>query len=62
MSTLRVILVDDEATSLRSLKYELETYCDNVEVLETYQDPVKAISGIENENQMSYFSILKCPY
>ena len=48
MTTLKAVLVDDEASSLRTLKFELETYCDNIEIMEIYQDPVKAVTGIES--------------
>lgn len=47
MNPIKAIIIDDEAASLRSLKYELEKYCPEIIVLETFQDPVQAYEEIK---------------
>lgn len=61
MTTLRSIIVDDEATSLRSLKYEIETYCNDVEVVSGLQDPVVAIDEIKKEKPDVVFLDIEMP-
>ena len=43
---IRVILVDDEMDALKNLKWELERFCGDVDVLELYTNPVEALSAI----------------
>ncbi len=43
MST-RAVILDDEKPSIVSLKWKLETYCPDVEVVATFDDPVQALS------------------
>ena len=45
---IKAILIDDESSSLRSLTYELSTYCSNVDVMETFQDPIKALPAVRD--------------
>lgn len=40
------ILVDDEANALKNLKWEIQRFCPEVRVIETFVDPVEAISAI----------------
>lgn len=47
MPTIKAILIDDEENSIKSLSYELDLYCPKVEILATFQDPVKAIKGVK---------------
>ena len=61
MSTLKAILVDDELQSLTSLKFELETYCKDVEVIATSQDPVEALKIIEVEKPDLLFLDIEMP-
>lgn len=46
MQTLRAIIVDDESDAIKNLKWEIEQFCDGVEVCDTFTDPKEAISGI----------------
>lgn len=43
---IRAILVDDEIDALKNLKWEIERFCSDVEVLEIYTNPAEAISAI----------------
>lgn len=39
MQTLRAIIVDDESDAIKNLKWEIEQFCDGVEVCDTFTDP-----------------------
>ncbi len=43
---IRVILVDDELTAIKSLKWEIEHFCSDIEVVDCFTDPIEAISAI----------------
>lgn len=43
---IRAIIVDDEENAVRSLKWEIEHFCEGMEVCEIFTDPLEAISGI----------------
>lgn len=46
MSQIRTIIVDDEPAAISNLKWELENFCEDVEVIDSFTSPVEAISGI----------------
>lgn len=46
MPIIRAIIVDDESDAIKNLKWEIEQFCEGVEVCETFTDPKEAISGI----------------
>lgn len=46
MSQIRAIIVDDEPAAISNLKWELENFCEDVEVIDSFTSPVEAISGI----------------
>ena len=46
MATLSAILIDDEKSSIQSLMYELEAYCPEVEVVQTFRDPEQGLQYI----------------
>jgi len=46
MQKVRVIIVDDELDAIKNLKWEIEQFCEGVEVCEVFTDPMEAISGI----------------
>ncbi|MEO1437182.1 MAG: LytTR family DNA-binding domain-containing protein [Bacteroidota bacterium] len=46
MESIRVIVVDDEPAAISNLKWELENFCKDVEVIESFTSPREAISGI----------------
>jgi two-component system, LytTR family, response regulator len=43
---IKAIIVDDEINSIKSLKWEIENFCKDVEVCDSFINPVEAISAI----------------
>lgn len=43
---ITTILIDDELSALKSLTWELESYCSSVKILDSFTDPEEAISAI----------------
>jgi len=43
---IKAILVDDELNAIKNLTWELESFCDGIEVCDSFTDPVEAISAI----------------
>ena len=43
---ITTILIDDELSALKSLTWELESYCEQVKILDSFTDPEEAISAI----------------
>lgn len=43
---IRAIIIDDELKSLNSLKIEIEAYCPQVEIIDSFTDPELALTGI----------------
>ncbi len=43
---IKTIIVDDENNAIKNLKWELENFCDDVEVCDAFTNPVEAISAI----------------
>lgn len=43
---IKTILVDDEITAIKSLKWEIENFCDDIKIIDSFTDPVEAISAI----------------
>ena len=50
---LTAILIDDEKSSLESLKIEIEAYCPEVRILHTFNDPKDALNMITSANNDS---------
>lgn len=46
MQIIRAIIVDDELDAIKNLKWEIEQFCEGVEVCEIFTDSMEAISGI----------------
>lgn len=46
MTHIRAIIVDDEPAAISNLKWEIENFCENIEVIDSFTSPVEAISGI----------------
>lgn len=61
MEKLKVILVDDEEASLITLRYEIETYCTDLEVLDALQDPVLALDSIQKNAPDLVFLDIEMP-
>lgn len=43
---IKAIIVDDEISSIKSLRWEIENFCENVEICDSFTDPIEAISAI----------------
>lgn len=43
---IKAIIVDDELTAIRSLKWEIENFCNDIEVVDSFSNPLEAISAI----------------
>lgn len=43
---IRAIIVDDEHNAISNLKWEIEEFCKDVRVVESFTNPLEAISGI----------------
>ncbi|MFC3879785.1 LytR/AlgR family response regulator transcription factor [Algoriphagus namhaensis] len=43
---IRVIIVDDETNAIKNLTWEIEKFCKDVKVLDSFTDPVEAVSAI----------------
>ena len=43
---IKAIIVDDESNAIKNLKWELENFCQDIEVCDSFTDPVEAISAI----------------
>jgi two-component system LytT family response regulator len=46
MSILKALIVDDELSAIESLKWELNNYCKEIKVIDSFTNPVEAISAI----------------
>ena len=53
---IRAIIVDDEFSAIKSLKWEIEKFCKGIEVSNYYTNPVDAIEGIEPSKARLCFS------
>lgn len=43
---IKAIIVDDEINSIKSLKWEIVQFCENVEICDSFTSPIEAISAI----------------
>ena len=43
---IKAIIVDDELTAIKSLKWEIENFCTDIEVCDSFISPTEAISAI----------------
>ncbi|SDB44105.1 two component transcriptional regulator, LytTR family [Flavobacteriaceae bacterium MAR_2010_188] len=43
---INAILIDDELNALKNLKWEIEHFCPNIKIIDSFVDPVEAISAI----------------
>lgn len=58
---IRCILVDDEITAIKSLKWEIEKFCPELKICEFYTDPLEAISGINTIKPDCVFMDIEMP-
>lgn len=57
----KVILIDDEPKAVKSLKWEIENYCQDVEILETFTDPFKAVKFLKLHDIDGVFLDIEMP-
>ena len=43
---IKAIIIDDESSAIKSLEWELNNFCEDIEVCESFTDPIEAISAI----------------
>lgn len=43
---IKALIIDDELSAIESLHWEISNYCSQVKVIDTFTNPVEAISGI----------------
>lgn len=43
---IKAIIVDDELNAIRSLKWEVEKFCKDIEIIDSFTNPIEAISAI----------------
>jgi len=43
---IKAIIVDDELTAIRSLQWEIENFCEGIEITDSFTNPKEAISAI----------------
>lgn len=47
MKSLKTIIIDDEEDSIKLLRIQIEKYCSNLEIAESFSSPTKALENIE---------------
>ena len=60
-SMLKAIIVDDEDKAIKSLSWELSNFNDEVEILDTFTNPGKALDFIANHNIDCLFLDIEMP-
>lgn len=43
---LKAIIIDDEYSAIESLKWELDTYCKEINIIDSFTNPIEAISAV----------------
>ncbi len=61
MKKLRAIIVDDELDSIATLKWELEEFSDEIEVIHSFQNPQDAIEIIKENSPDVLFLDIQMP-
>ncbi|GGE34524.1 LytR/AlgR family response regulator transcription factor [Psychroflexus planctonicus] len=58
---LEVIIIDDEAKAIKSLKWELENFCKNIKVLDVFTDAEKALHFLRKNIVDAIFLDIQMP-
>lgn len=61
MSRLRVVLIDDETKAIKSLRWELEKFSNEVEISATFTNPKEALRFLENQDVDCLFLDIEMP-
>lgn len=59
---MKVILIDDEFDSLESLKYDIEAYCPELEVIDCCSDPRQGVRSIQEHQPDIVFLDIEMPH
>lgn len=54
---IKAVIVDDEPKAIQSLTWELENFSNDIEVVETFTNPEKAITYLKHTHQIACFWI-----
>lgn len=58
---LRAIIVDDEPKSITSLKWELQSFCEDLDITATFTDPEEAVSFLKKNDVDCVFLDIEMP-
>lgn len=58
---LKVILIDDELSAIKSLKWDIANFCPEVEVVESFTKPLEALQYLENHHPDVVFLDIEMP-
>ncbi len=58
---LKTIIIDDEKLAIESLTWEIKNFCNNIDVIATFSNPIEAIEGINKLNPDLVFLDIEMP-
>lgn len=58
---IKAIIVDDELSAIKSLKWEIENFCNGIEVMDSFSDPFLAIQAINSRKPDCVFLDIEMP-
>lgn len=58
---IKAIIVDDELSAIKSLQWEIENFCKDIEVINSFTDPYKAIEAINIQQPDCVFLDIEMP-
>ncbi|MEM7103570.1 MAG: LytTR family DNA-binding domain-containing protein [Bacteroidota bacterium] len=58
---IKAVIIDDESYSIETLQWKIETYCQDVEVVATFDDPVKGLAYLKDNPPEILFLDIEMP-
>lgn len=58
---IKAVIIDDEADSIETLQWKLNNYCPQVEVVATFEDPVKGLQYLKKNSPQLLFLDIEMP-
>jgi len=49
---IKAIIVDDELNAIRSLKWEVDKFCQDIEIIDSFTNPIEAISAPKTKKKV----------